>query len=168
MKNNFEILPTQNKEWGFWGIASNYTSKEKMPEIWSTAFKIIQKNAEFTPQETLGLMDSRWGRHTADEFAEEISCDLETFTKAFKRKMTKERLHKAFNYYVDADAYKPTKEIQRYENFAKDLAKLSKRYGIVLKAIGGVSLYAQNDLKSFKGYTTDLESGDLEPVWQRD
>ena len=44
MKNNFEILPTQNKEWGFWGIASSYTSKENMPEIWSTAFKIIQKN----------------------------------------------------------------------------------------------------------------------------
>ena len=167
MKNNFEILPTQNKEWGFWGIASNYTSKEKMPEIWSTAFKIIQKNAEFTPQETLGLMDSRWGRHTADEFAEEISCDLETFTKAFKRKMTKERLHKAFNYYVDADAYKPTEATRRYENFVKDLAKLSKTYGIVIKSIGGVSLYAQNDLKSFKGYTTDLESGDLEPVWQR-
>lgn len=168
MKNNFEILQTQNKEWGFWGIAKGYTSKENMLEIWSAAFKIIQKNAGFTPQETLGLMDSRWGRHTADEFAEEISCDLETFSKAFNCKMTKERLHKAFNYYVDADAYKPTKEIQRYENFVKDLAKLSKRYGVVLKAIGGVSLYAQNDLKSFKGYTTDLESGDLEPVWQRD
>ena len=111
-------------------------------------------------------MDSRWGRHTADEFAEEISYDLETFIKAFKRKMTKDRLHIDFNYYVDADAYKPTKATRRYENFAKDLAKLTKTYGIVIKSIGGVSLSSQEDLKNFKGYTTDLESGDIEPVWK--
>ncbi len=159
-------LQTQNKEWGFWGVASNYTGKDNMVEIWDAAFKIIQTKAGFTPQETLGLMDSRWGRHTADEFAEEISCDLETFIKAFKRKMTKDRLHRDFNYYVDADAYKPTKATRRYENFAKDLAKLTKTYGIVIKSIGGVSLSSQEDLKNFKGYTTDLESGDLEPVWK--
>ena len=160
------ILPTQNKEWGFWGTASNYTGKDNMAEIWEATFKIIQDKAGFTPQETLGLMDSRWGRHTADEFAEELSCDLETFIKAFKRKMTKDRLHRDFNYYVDADAYKPTKATRRYENFAKDLAKLTKTYGIVIKSIGGVSLCSQEDLKNFKGYTADLESGDLEPIWK--
>ncbi len=160
------ILPTQNKEWGFWGTASNYTGKDNMVEIWDATFKSIQDKAGFTPQETLGLMDSRWGRHTADEFAEELSCDLETFIKAFKRKMTKDRLHRDFNYYVDADAYKPTKATRRYENFAKDLAKLTKTYGIVIKSIGGVSLSSQEDLKNFKGYTADLESGDLEPVWK--
>ena len=159
-------LPTQNKEWGFWRTASNYTGKDNMAEIWEATFKIILVKAGFTPQETLGLMDSRWGRHTADEFAEEISCDLETFIKAFKRKMTKDRLHRDFNYYVDADAYKPTKATRRYENFAKDLAKLTKTYGIVIKSIGGVSLSSQEDLKNFKGYTADLESGDLEPVWK--
>ena len=159
-------LQTQNKEWGFWGTASNYTGKDNMAEIWEATFKIIQDKAGFTPKETLGLMDSRWGRHTADEFAEEISSDLETFIKAFKRKMTKDRLHRDFNYYVDADAYKPTKVTRRYENFAKDLAKLTKTYGIVIKSIGGVSLSSQEDLKNFKGYTTDLESGDLEPVWK--
>ena len=161
-----EILPTQNKNWGFWGVASSYTDKERMPQLWEAAFKIIQGKAGFTPQETLGLMDSRWGRHTADEFAEEINCDLETFTKVFKRKMTKDRLHRDFNYYIDADAYKPTKATRRYENFAKDLAKLSKTYGIIIKSIGGITLCSQEDLKNFKGYTTDLESGDLEPVWE--
>lgn len=159
-------LPTQNKGWGFWGTASNYTGKDNMAEIWDAAFRIVQTKAGFTPQETLGLMDSRWGRHTADEFAEELSCDLETFIKAFKRKMTKDRLHRDFNYYVDADAYKPTKATRRYENFAKDLGKLTKTYGIVIKSIGGVSLSSQEDLKNFKGYTADLESGDLEPVWK--
>lgn len=163
------MMTSQNfgsKEWGFWGTASNYTGKDNMAEIWEATFKIIQDKAGFTPQETLGLMDSRWGRHTADEFAEEISCDLETLIKAFKRKMTKDRLHRDFNYYVDADAYKPTKATRRYENFAKDLAKLTKTYGIVIKSIGGVSLSSQEDLKNFKGYTADLESGDLEPVWK--
>lgn len=159
-------LPTQNEGWGFWGTASNYTGKDNMTELWEATFKIIQDKAGFTPQETLGLMDSRWGRHTADEFAEELSCDLETFIKAFKRKMTKDRLHRDFNYYVDADAYKPTKATRRYKNFAKDLAKLTKTYGIVIKSIGGVSLSSQEDLKNFKGYTADLESGDLEPVWK--
>lgn len=159
------ILPTQNKEWGFWGVAKGYAGTNNMGELWDTAFTIIQATAGFTAQETLGLLDSRWGRHTADEFAEEISCDLETFTKAFKRKMTKDRLHREFNYYVDADAYKP-KTTRRYENFAKDLAKLSKTYGIVIKSIGGINLCSQEDLKNFKGYTADLESGDLEPVWK--
>lgn len=159
-------LPTQNEDWGFWGTAKGYINRaEKMADYWETAFKIIQEKAGFTPQETLGLMDSRWGRHIADEFAEEISCDINTFTKAFKRRMTKDRLHKEFNYYVDANAYKPTKESRRYENFAKDLAKLSKTYGIVIKSIGGINLCSQEDLKNFKGYTTDLESGDLEPIW---
>ena len=161
-----EILPTQNKNWGFWGVASNYTDKEQMPQLWEAAFTIIREKAGFTPQETLGLMDSRWGRHTADEFAEEISCDLDAFTKAFKKKMTKERLHRDFNYYVDVNAYKPTKATRRQENFAKDLAKLSKTYGIVIKSIDGIAICSQEDLKNFKGYTTDLESGDLEPVWE--
>ena len=161
-----EFLPTQNKNWGFWGVALSYTDKEQMPKIWAAAFKIIQNSSGFTPLETLALMDSRWGRHIADEFAEEISCDLETFTKAFCMKMTKERLYRDFNYYIDPDAYKSTKPTRRYENFTKELAKLSKTYGIVIKSIGGVTLCSQEDLKNFKRYTTDLESGDLEPVWE--
>ena len=32
-----EILPTQNKNWGFWGVASNYTDKEQMPQLWEAA-----------------------------------------------------------------------------------------------------------------------------------
>lgn len=35
-------LPTQNKEWGFWGTASNYTGKDNMAELWEATFKIIQ------------------------------------------------------------------------------------------------------------------------------
>ena len=158
-----EILKTQNKRFGFWGTCTNIANKEQTKAAWNAAFVIIQEKAGFTAQETLGLMDSRWGRHTVDEFAEEISSDC--FEKAFKRKMTKERLYRDYNYYVDADAYKPTKNF-RYENFAKELARISKFYGITIKSIGGVKIYAVDNMKDFKGYSSDLDSGDILPIWR--
>lgn len=54
----------------------------------------------------------------------------------------------------------------QYEKYTEELTKLSKKYGIVLKAIGGVKICNQEEIKDFKGYTTDLESGDLEPIWE--
>lgn len=54
----------------------------------------------------------------------------------------------------------------QYEKYTEELTKLSKKYGIVLKAIGGVNICTQEDMKDLKGYTTDLESGDLEPIWE--
>ncbi len=158
------VLPSQNKNYGFWGTCSNHTNKKQVQAIWDTAFTIIQVTAGFTPQEALALLDSRWGRHTVDEFVEEIRCDLKTFTKAFKRRMTKSYLYESFNYYVDENAYK-NEDACRYEDFARDLARLSKRYGIVIQAIGGVYIRTPDGMKGFKGYTTDLDSGDLEPIW---
>lgn len=54
----------------------------------------------------------------------------------------------------------------QYEKYTEELTKLSKKYGIVLKAIGGVKICDQEEIKDFKGYTTDLESSDLEPIWE--
>lgn len=161
-----QILQTENQEWGFWGTCKeSQKSKKVRQEEWNKAFTIIQENAGFTPLETLALLDSRWGRHVADEFAEELSVDAETFSKAFKRKMTKDRLYKEYNYYVDPYAYKPKKSY-RNENFCKDLKKLSKLYGVTLKVVGGVGIHGQETMKKFKGYSTDLESGDLMPIWE--
>lgn len=53
----------------------------------------------------------------------------------------------------------------QYEKYTEELTKLSKKYGIVLKAIGGVKICNKEEINDFKGYTTDLESGDLEPIW---
>lgn len=56
-----EILKTQNKTWGFWGTASNHIEhKKEMQAFWDKAAEIIQSKG-LTPQQTLGLMDSRWG-----------------------------------------------------------------------------------------------------------
>lgn len=161
-----EILKTQNKIWGFWGAASNHIEhKEDMQAFWDKAAEIIQSKG-LTPQQTLDLMDSRWGRHIADEFAEELNCDLETFEKAFKHKMTKGRLQKDFNYYVDSNAYKTNEITRHYENFSKELARLTQKYGVVLHVVGGVYFSSKEDLQDFIGYTTDLDSGDIEPIWR--
>ena len=93
-----EILKTQNKTWGFWGTASNHIEhKQEMQAFWDKAAEIIQSKG-LTQQQTLGLMDSRWGRHIADEFAEELSTNLETFASVFKRQMSTIRLIKEFRW----------------------------------------------------------------------
>ena len=129
-----------------------------MQAFWDKAAEIIQSQG-LTPQQTLGLMDSRWGRHIADEFAEELSTNLETFASVFKRQMSTIRLIKEYSYYVDV---KP----RAYENFAKDLTKLCKTYGVTIKCIGGVSLHSQDEMKKLLGYSSDLDSGDIFPIWR--
>jgi hypothetical protein len=59
-----------------------------------------------------------------------------------------------------------TETSKTYEEFCHELAELSKKYGIVIKSVGGVSIYSQEVLKDFSGYTSDLESGDIEPIWE--
>lgn len=154
-----KILETQNKEWGFWGTVSEFVDNDETQKLWCEASKIIQEKAGFTAIETRNLLDSRWGRHMADEFHEDIVTGV--FTKAFKKKMTKERLYRDYNYYVDNKAY-GGKVPQQYESFCKELEKLSRKYGIVIQAVGGV---IQNT-NGFQGYNPDLDSGDLIPEWR--
>ena len=160
-----DILPTQNKKWGFWGTARNHIENKKdMQLFWDKAAEIIQSKG-LTPQQALGLMDSRWGRHIADEFAEELSTNLETFAQTFKRQMSTSRLMKEFRYYVDPKAF-PDVKPRAYENFAKDLTKLCKTYGVTIKCIGGVVLHSQDEMKKLLGYSSDLDSGDILPIWK--
>ena len=160
-----EILKTQNKTWGFWGTASNHIEhKKEMQAFWDKAAEIIQSKG-LTPQQTLGLMDSRWGRHIADEFAEELSTNLETFASVFKRQMSTIRLIKEYRYYVDPKAF-PDVKPRAYENFAKDLTKLCKTYGVTIKCIGGVSLHSQDEMQKLLGYSSDLDRGDILPIWR--
>lgn len=154
-----KILETQNQEWGFWGTVSEFVDSDEAQRLWCEVSKIIQEKAEFTAIETRNLLDSRWGRHMADEFHEDIVTGA--FTKAFKKKMTKERLYRDYNYYVDNKAYGGTVP-QQYKNFCNELEKLSRKYEIVIQAVGGV---IQNT-NGFQGYNPDLDSGDLIPEWK--
>lgn len=161
MVKEYKILETQNKSWGFWGTVSEFVDSDEAQKLWCEASKTIQEKAEFTTIETRNLLDSRWGRHMADEFHEDIVTGV--FTKVLKKKMTKERLYRDYNYYVDNKAYCGAVP-QQYKNFCNELEKLSRKYGIVIQAVGGVI----TNVTGFQGYNPDLDSGDLMPIWSED
>jgi hypothetical protein len=52
-------------------------------------------------------------------------------------------------------------EKERFELFTKDLAKLSKKYGIALDVCGGVWIAEKQDEIVKIEYSTDYTSGDL-------
>lgn len=49
---------------------------------------------------------------------------------------------------------------QRFINFVKDLEKLSVKYNVEIKSIGGITIYNEGCLESIK-YSKDYTSGDL-------
>ncbi len=56
-------------------------------------------------------------------------------------------------------------EQKRFTAFTKELAELSKKHGIVLQSIGGVTIADLKDKDLQKlSYTDDATSGDLEPL----
>lgn len=156
------ILETQNEDWGFWGTAKGYLRHKKdMNKLWKETAQLLQNKSGFTPEETQKLMDSRWGRHTADSYMEEIRTSVETFINIIDRRLTKQRLIEDYRYYVDENAY-PTQIPQKYKDFCKELEKLSRKHGIVIQAVGGVRL----NTEGFRGYNPDLDSCDLMPEWE--
>jgi hypothetical protein len=54
-----------------------------------------------------------------------------------------------------------TETSKTYEEFCRELAELSKKYGIVIKSVGGVTC----NTEGFEGYDSDLDSGDLRPIF---
>lgn len=154
-----KTLPTENKEWGFWGATNNILENQnKTEELWNVASTLISEIAGFARHEVRALLDSRGGRHLADEFYSEIANG--SFVDVFKKAKTKNDLYQSYNYYVDETAYKV--KPNHKELFCKELAALSKKYSIVIKSVGGVNLNSAGFLR----YDDDLESGDLIPIWE--
>jgi hypothetical protein len=59
------------------------------------------------------------------------------------------------------------KEIRNFEKFRTELARISKKYGVAIKSIGGVMIGEIADIE----YSDDPTSGDLYPeilMWQED
>lgn len=59
---NPTILPTQNEAWGFWG-----TMGERAAAAWPIAFAAIQGETGADADSVRTFLDSRHGRHFADE-----------------------------------------------------------------------------------------------------
>ena len=56
------IPATQNETWGFWG-----TMQDKAPAAWTIALPAIAQITGCTPDAVRAFLDSRHGRHFADE-----------------------------------------------------------------------------------------------------
>ena len=59
------------------------------------------------------------------------------------------------------------KEKRNYRKFREELTRLSMKYGVAIKSIGGISIGEIADIE----YNDDPESGDLYPeilMWQED
>ena len=61
------ILPTQNTAWGFWG-----TMRERAAGAWPVAFAAIHDATAADPESVRTFLDSRHGRHFADEVANHL------------------------------------------------------------------------------------------------
>lgn len=168
MTEKFEIFEAQIKNWGFWGTArESLRCKKDMPKLWKETSVILQKNADLTPEQTRELLDSRWGRHFADRYCEELRTNVQTFIETVDHVITRDRIIKDYRYYVDDKAF-PEHKPNPYEGFSEELTKLCKKYKVCLQVVGGVRLCSADEIKDLAGYTSDLESGDLLPIWHRD
>lgn len=162
------IFQTQNEDWGFWGTARNFIkSKKEMKKLWGEISIVLQNNGGLTPEQTLKLLDSRWGRHFVDRYCEELRTNIQTFIETVDRRLTKKNIISDYRYYVDDKAFKEAVP-DDYDRFAKELEKLSRKYCITIQAVGGVRLCSANEIQHFVGYTKDLESGDILPIWEEE
>ena len=62
MTTNTSIPSTQNEDWGFWG-----TMQDKAPAAWAIALPAIAQITGCTTDAVRAFLDSRHGRHFADE-----------------------------------------------------------------------------------------------------
>lgn len=66
MKNT-EILPTENKEWGFWGTAERNLYDAEL--TWKAASKFLIAAFDLNAEQARDVLDARFGRHLADDLS---------------------------------------------------------------------------------------------------
>ena len=64
---NFTALPTANEEWGFWGTSVQNGYNAEL--TWDVTSKFLAERFELTAEETRTVLDSRFGRHLADDLS---------------------------------------------------------------------------------------------------
>lgn len=65
------ILPTRNTEWGFWGTIDRIDDDlaADAPKAWTQASQAIAAATGVSPEGVRDFLDSRHGRHFADDVA---------------------------------------------------------------------------------------------------
>jgi hypothetical protein len=70
-------LPTRNEDWGFFGtITMLEDSRADAGEAWPLAFRAIADATKAEPEAVRAFLDSRHGRHFADEVANGLARNL--------------------------------------------------------------------------------------------
>jgi hypothetical protein len=64
---NLAVPTTENPEWGFFGTMSRQAPANPTDAIWNAALTAIVAAATCTPDEARVFLDSRYGRHFADD-----------------------------------------------------------------------------------------------------
>jgi hypothetical protein len=64
---NLAIPTTENPEWGFFGTMRRQAPASPTEAVWSAALTAIVAATTCTPDEPLVFLDSRYGRHFADD-----------------------------------------------------------------------------------------------------
>ena len=70
MSTNTNIPATQNEDWGFWG-----TMQEEAPAAWAIALPAIARSTGCEFEAVRAFLDSRHGRHFADEVRNQLLKD---------------------------------------------------------------------------------------------
>jgi len=65
--NAIQPLPTANERWGFWGTSKQNGYDAKL--TWDTACSFLAKHFDLTAEQCRTLLDSRFGRHLADDLS---------------------------------------------------------------------------------------------------
>ena len=68
------ILPTQNTEWGFWGTIAHHA---ELATAWPLAMRAIAEATGLPETAVRDFLDSRHGRHFADDVANALAAGLE-------------------------------------------------------------------------------------------
>lgn len=60
-------LETENKEWGFYGTLQRTEFGECTEDAWDAFFDSVMQITRFSEADIREFLDSKWGRHMADE-----------------------------------------------------------------------------------------------------
>lgn len=78
-------IATQNEDWGFYGTMTHHADPA---DAWKVAFPILAAAAGASDEAVRDFLDSRWGRHFADDVANGLSAGQHLAT-AIERAVTR-------------------------------------------------------------------------------
>ena len=73
MSETIETIETRNLKWGFWGAWSDRGAGIPAADAWTGAVNaVLEKQPASTPEEARDFLDSRMGRHYADQVVDQL------------------------------------------------------------------------------------------------